>query len=639
MSRGRRALAWAALALVGAAMLAWTWGTWPNAVVDFGRELYVAWRLAEGDVLYRDIAWFNGPLSAYRNALLFWTFGPGLAVLVAANVLDVVAIVLLSWALLRRVADATAAFVGAGVFLVAFAFCQIDAVGNDNYLTPYSHEATHGVLWSLAALWASSALRERPRRAAAASGALLGLVALTKAEPLVAAAAGLACGLLLDARARRTGVAEAGARLAILLGAASVPVLAAALLLGLALPWQDAWRGALGAWPAVLASEVTSQYFYRATLGLVDLDGNLIRLLRWGAGWVLAAGATALVALRVRPESEALTPARAAAYAGAAGVSGLFLLSFGVSREIAWPEILRPLPLVAGLLAAGAVLQALRTRDERAVTAAALLVFATCLLAKVLLRTRLDQYGFALALPGTLAVVAAGVAWLPSWVGHRGGDARLARAVFLGLLSAVGIGLLPTIAAHVAVRDTPVGSGRDAFRSDAFTAGILDQTLAFLATRGPEETLAVVPEGVMIDYLSRRVNPTGHVNLMPPELLIFGEDRILAAFRAHPPDLVALAHKDTREYGVGFFGRGYGRALYRFVREGYQPVASFGDRPLVPGSRFGVTLLERRQGPDGSVTRQTRRRSPSATSTSATSSAAGPREFTKSSFSNASRRQ
>ena len=98
----------------------------------------------------------------------------------------------------------------------------------------------------------------------------------------------------------------------------------------------------------------------------------------------------------------------------------------------------------------------------------------------------------------------------------------------------------------------------------------------------------------MLNYLARRANPTGHVNFMPPELLIFGEDRILEAFRRSPPDLIALTHKDTREYGVGFFGKGYGRDLYRWIEANYQPIALFGDPPLEPGSRFGVRLLERK---------------------------------------------
>ena len=47
------------MAVVAAAlgMLFWSWGTWPHPYVDFGRELYVPWRLSEGEVLYRDLAW------------------------------------------------------------------------------------------------------------------------------------------------------------------------------------------------------------------------------------------------------------------------------------------------------------------------------------------------------------------------------------------------------------------------------------------------------------------------------------------------------------------------------------------------------------------------------------------------------
>ena len=82
---------------------------------------------------------------------------------------------------------------------------------------------------------------------------------------------------------------------------------------------------------------------------------------------------------------------------------------------------------------------------------------------------------------------------------------------------------------------------------------------------------------------------------MPPELIVFGEERIVAAFEQSPPDFIALTHKDTREYGVGFFGRGYGRALYAWVIRNYTPKELFGDRPLVDGSEFGIHLYERRR--------------------------------------------
>ena len=50
-----------ALVLITAAtawMLHVSWLRWPDPTIDFGKELYLAWRLCEGDVLYRDVAHF-----------------------------------------------------------------------------------------------------------------------------------------------------------------------------------------------------------------------------------------------------------------------------------------------------------------------------------------------------------------------------------------------------------------------------------------------------------------------------------------------------------------------------------------------------------------------------------------------------
>ncbi len=61
------------------------WGTWIDVLVDFGVQLYVPWRLVAGEVLYRDIAHYTGPLSIYYNALAFRVGGVSLLTLVIAN--------------------------------------------------------------------------------------------------------------------------------------------------------------------------------------------------------------------------------------------------------------------------------------------------------------------------------------------------------------------------------------------------------------------------------------------------------------------------------------------------------------------------------------------------------------------------
>jgi len=143
-------------------------------------------------------------------------------------------------------------------------------------------------------------------------------------------------------------------------------------------------------------------------------------------------------------------------------------------------------------------------------------------------------------------------------------------------------------------RTHPVGAGPDRFLA-GFRAPAVNAALADIGERlGPEDSLVVLPEGVMLNYLARRPNSTGHINFMPPELIIFGESRILDALRASPPDYIALTHKDTREYGLDFFGRGYGRALLDWAKRNYRPVALFGQPPLREGTRFGIRLMKRR---------------------------------------------
>src|SRR5262245_13634601 len=111
----------AVLALAGAWLLAVTWRRWPDVIVDFGRELYAPWRLVEGEVLYRDLAWFNGPLSVHWNALWFRLAGVGFGTLIAVNVALLAAFTALLHRTLQRLSSPLAALVGTLFFLFTFA--------------------------------------------------------------------------------------------------------------------------------------------------------------------------------------------------------------------------------------------------------------------------------------------------------------------------------------------------------------------------------------------------------------------------------------------------------------------------------------------------------------------------------------
>ena len=104
-------------------MLAWTWGTWPDVLIDFGRERYIPWRLAQGEVLYRDIAFYNGPLSQYFNALWFYLFGASFRTLVFCNLVLLAGLMALLYYAMSKIASRWVAQGRLSDFSTAICFC------------------------------------------------------------------------------------------------------------------------------------------------------------------------------------------------------------------------------------------------------------------------------------------------------------------------------------------------------------------------------------------------------------------------------------------------------------------------------------------------------------------------------------
>ena len=90
---------------------------------------------------------------------------------------------------------------------------------------------------------------------------------------------------------------------------------------------------------------------------------------------------------------------------------------------------------------------------------------------------------------------------------------------------------------------------------------------------GEGETLVVLPEGISLNFYLRSESPLPYTNFMPPELMIFREEKILADLKLDPPDWIVFWPKDVAEYGVEEFGSpGYGEAILAWVRDNYARV-------------------------------------------------------------------
>jgi uncharacterized membrane protein (UPF0136 family) len=585
---------WPRLAVIVTAsigMLWWTWGAWPDPFIDFGRELYVAWRLVQGDALYVDVESFNGPLSPYVNAGWFRIFGISLRSLVLGNLVIVGVLLWLLYRTFETLSSSFAATVACLTFIGLFAFGQIADLGNYNFVTPYSHEITHGALLSFLAIHALRLhLRSGSLASAIAVGLALGLTFLTKVEIFAAAGPAVLIGLTL-ATALRPRPERRGWLVAAAVTSGMLTIVGVAFLcLRTAMPANRALVGLMGSWRYALDPELSSHVFYQRIAGLDHPWESLRVVFNATLGYGLVFGSVTLVAMVLR------RPRFGLELAGAVGFVAVILLA-AFSANLSFEQMARPLPVftavLTGLLAwALARNWAHQARARALVLPLTVALFSLLLLAKIALNVKVHRYGFVLAMPATLVLVVALLDWIPKRIEAAGGAGTVFRSTALVAWSIA-------VAVHLAVnRDRLdvhryiVAEGTDRFRSDS--RGILmNAALAEIRSRlTPNESLVVVPEGVMLNYLARRSSSSPFVTFLPPEIIMFGQDRILNSLQSHPPDYVAVVDRPTDEYGVPVFGRDYGEPILTWIAAGYRPVASIESTPLQEG-RFGIRLFRR----------------------------------------------
>lgn len=584
-------------ALTFAALIVWSWRKWPDPLVDFGRELYVPWQILQGKVLFRDIASLFGPLSPYVNALWFRLFGVSLMTLALVNIAILACMLGGIYHLLRPSTDRTTAAAATLTAVLLFGFSQYLDVGNYNFVTPYSHEATHGLALSVAALVALGAsLPSRRVWTAAASGFCFGLVLLTKPEIAialtVAALAGFAAAWWIaqthDSTARTPVLFLAGSLVAPLAFAIYFHMFAGMRL-------TDALRAVGGGWIPAFATSIPRNAFYARVTGFDHPARHAAQALVTFAGFVLVVAAA--VALSSIPAARRwqrmllVVP------------QTVFLLI--VAYAVPHFEVSRAFPLIAacGALAAAASVRRIYLSSQAGAPQISLLmwsVFSVAMLAKMLLNAQIYHYGFYLALPAATVTVVVLLWTVPHLVAVVTGGAVARRTRWL-LAGAIAVSIAPHLAlteTWFRTRTVPVGAEGDRFLA---SGGLQWQGEAVRDAIGwieqhtpPDATVAVVPEGIMINYLTRRSTPVRFVNYMPPEVMAFGETAIVDALDAHPPDYILLVDRDTSEYGYGFFGSDvrYGRATMSWIEARYEPIAHVSHA----ASRSGraIAILKRR---------------------------------------------
>jgi hypothetical protein len=584
------------LAAVFVALARWSWRRWPDVLVDFGSQLYIPWQLSEGRALYLDIDYKDGPLSQYLNALWFTLFGVSLDTIVWANLVLLVVLCGLVYAIFARAFGHFTATLSVLVQLAVFSFSQYTRLANYNYVCPYAQEQTHGLLLAVGMMVCLGECARRGRvLAAALAGVALGLTSLTKAELAMPALAAAILGLGLVALTRPRDAASVPAILLAFAIGAVAPIVACVLLLARRMPLALAFRGAAGNW-IHLRGDILDYKFYRVGMGLDDPWGNLVWMLEAFAVIVaiVAFAAAAAWATRGLRRGRVVTALVAGAIFGGA--------LWASSATIQWKQAGRALPIVAVLGLVGFTGFVIRHRDDRTravrgVAPAMWAAFALVLLGKVVLDVRISHYGFVLALPATLLLIAMLAHVVPRALEVRGANGAMGRALLVAPVLAATCFFWGWSNRVYASKNVRVGSGGDTIvTADAGwdARGVLTFQAAerLRQLMPPGATLMAMPDGLMLNYWLRRPNPTRHIYFVPWSLAFAnGEAAVLEEIRQRPPDFIAIVDRSAVEYGFDAFGdEGFGDQIMQWVRANYKRVDRIGAEPLT-GRGFGVLVM------------------------------------------------
>ena len=605
------------LAAIAVYFLSISWRKWSDPAVDAGSQWYGAWRVSNGALLYHnELVWNYGPLSAFFNAGLFKIFGPGMMVLVVANLVIYTLIAALAYAACRVAWGRLAAFAATVVFISFFSFLQLRKIGNYTYAGPYAHESTHGMLLILvtafvAVRWAL----QSSRRSAFFLGLCGGLATVLKPEFMLAGGAVGIAALIVRWRQRiRTSLAE----LALVAGGLALPTLAFTAWFARVEPLRSAFIDASRAWWLVVVEQVqrgSAQYETfagfddPARYGLEELKASLIvaavLAAIWLAGWALNRARTGairlailagvcIVAMFIRVGNTSAPP----------GIEGHFLPPPLGTIQFAggWMNIGRCLPVLCVVLLACVIwrltreLRESRRASNSTVMALMFTLLALTMLARMILRSRVYHLGFYQAAFAGMAVTAAAVYYLPRWTGTGAWGRWFAVSACFAVLASGGVNLAAEsnrIRADLDLTE-PVGEGRDFFyavnRKYDATGALVNWAATKLRSVPAGATVCVLPGGEMINYLSRHVNPIATYS--DPK----NEEKFLDELRRVSPDYIVWIWRDMEEYHIKRFGApdNPGHLVRNWVMENYIVFDQLGDNPLADESRPGGVLMRRK---------------------------------------------
>lgn len=120
-------------------------------------------------------------------------------------------------------------------------------------------------------------------------------------------------------------------------------------------------------------------------------------------------------------------------------------------------------------------------------------------------------------------------------------------------------------------RTNIIKTEKGTFQTDKQQSKIISKLLSYLSENTKEsDNILIMPEGAFINYLANRKSNSQYYYLIPPNVEIFSEEKIINDISNNLPEYIILQPMYFENFGETFFCESYGEKICSTILKYYE---------------------------------------------------------------------
>lgn len=548
-----------------------SYGHWGDLIIDCGREVYIPHAIASGKVLYKDIFCIYGPFPYLFNAFFIKIFTANLFTFYSIGAMLGLFFITGVYLCAREFLSKT---VCVGICLLIMFSVVFDGF-IFNYILPYSYAVVFASVFSIWILYSLiNYIKTKNPNCLYCAALLWGAICVSKIEFVPVIIPVIISYLLIEKNKVRVFLTFIAYSLA-------VPFITYFVLFSQGLNFADLTNNAKFIQDMVNTQAIKHFYgnyciaHFNLNIFLTNLK-NLISLIFTG---VIFFGVLFFALKRKSPITK---------YLIVLFISGFYfciLMLQGTHPQIIF-AFLPYICTIIFLLKLVRFIRAKEYKNTQSILSLILLIFAISISFKNFHSLQLGFYGSYSFAPLILCLIIFLKELLElKFIYYTKKQCDTALFIFLLILTLVFANILALrLSRENGVIKTPLGT----IKTEKRIASALNDTISYIAQHSHKnDTLLVLPEGIMLNYLTQRKWDFYQTSFIPLDFETFGENNILNEISQKKPDYVIFVKRDTQEYGKRYICSDYGIKTCNYITHNYSFEAAFGDSFRVYIFKYG----------------------------------------------------